>query len=166
MSKTQAITYKGRSFWAFDAALAVWLGAFIDEAARLGLEREGGWEERLQDWRWVGTVGDIGIDLDELDTTRDMARFLQVAAAASRGLRALGTLPGQETVTRVLVDHPTRAARYGRVQSIDAEPIARLGDAMINLIDGTLPAAPARTWWLFGSADQGTISMRPEAEPG
>jgi hypothetical protein len=52
------------------------------------------------------------------------------------------------------------------VHSIDAEPIARLGDAMINLIDGTLPAVPARTWWFFGSADQETISMRPDAEPG
>src|SRR6266540_4111889 len=40
-------------------------------------------------------------------------------------------------------------------------PIAELGEAIIQLLQGTLPPPPAGTWWSFGfSGGPGTVAMR------
>ena len=59
----------------------------------------------------------------------------------------MGVLDGHTVIWR-----PARA--------VATTPIAELGDAIIGLIRGSLPAPPDGTWWLFGlPGEPRTIKM-------
>jgi hypothetical protein len=48
--------------------------------------------------------------------------------------------------------------------SVAAESAIRLGRAIIQLLDGSLPQAPSETWWYFGTEDAPrTLAKREEA---
>jgi hypothetical protein len=67
----------------------------------------------------------------------------------------------------MLDENPTNAERYRADEAVDAEPIAVLGAAIIDLVMGRLPQPEPGTSWAFGFERQPTfISMRPGAPPG
>jgi hypothetical protein len=48
---------------------------------------------------------------------------------------------------------------------VSTAPIVELGEALIKLLDGTLPRAPEGTWWAFGWTTFRTFEMR-DTGPG
>ena len=161
MTQTQSVSFDGRRFWAWDAALAVWLIAMMDEARRRGLDARPSWKAYIDWWEIVAIVSDYGLRLDEIQEG-DLADFRCLAVTVNSTLAARATLPAEEIIQRLIKGKSTNADRYGEVDEIDAAPIARLGRAIVDLIDGSLPQPPPNDQWLFGTANSWATVRGPK----
>jgi len=58
-------------------------------------------------------------------------------------------------------------SRWRPAAAVETEPIAELGEAVIQLLRGTLPPPPPGTWWYFAlSGGPQTVAMRDPASLG
>jgi hypothetical protein len=78
---------------------------------------------------------------------------------ANRRLAARGTITAVEVAAWNVLDGDTIDLRGAQV--VDLAPVIELGQATIQLVQGTLPPAPAGTWWLYGfPGGPHTVTMR------
>jgi hypothetical protein len=90
-----------------------------------------------------------------------LAETVRVADAGRR-LRRRGSITRAEASRWQVLDD--EAVIWRGADAVDTAPIAELGDAIVELVRGTLPSPPPGTWWFFG-VDDGprTIGVAPEA---
>lgn len=160
MSKTQAVEYKGNKFWAFDAALAVWLAELISIAEGRQLQNDQWWAKQIHNWKVWSITADFGFSFPD-DWSQDQEDlFLELAEKTNETLRLRKQLDAQEVANRKVTivndqnisnDEITSAERYRRQETVDVLPIVSLGEAIVQLIRGTLQPAPKGTWWFYGS---------------
>lgn len=158
MSKLVSVEFVGNGFWAYDVSLSILLAEMIGVA-----------EETSELPRWlVGVLGklrvhavvpDLLLDLDfGLDEAQLDAFLTLLNDAKGRLLRRKIVTAGEAAEWRVLEDHKVL---WRGADKVATAPIAELGEAMIQLIRGTIQVAPSGTWWCFGVEDgPRTIPMR------
>jgi hypothetical protein len=165
MSKTTLVQFRGRSLWAFDVSLSILLAELIDTAEALGPQQRPPWlAGAVPKLRVHAAVGDLlfGPDLGLEDGQLD--ELIALMAQATRRLRQRRSVTAAEAAQwRVLDDHPVL---WRSAAAVDTAPIAELGEAIIQLLQGTLPPPPPGTWWYFGlSEGPRTIAMRGPTSP-
>ena len=112
---------------------------------------------------------DLHLALDQLSTSSApistyWQQFLElltdVLSEAAARLRSRTVITAADAATWQLT--PGQTVIWRGAAELPTQPIAELADAMIALIDGTLPTPPAHTWWLYGHLDGiQTVQMKP-----
>ncbi|MFT3899790.1 MAG: hypothetical protein QM728_06045 [Gordonia sp. (in: high G+C Gram-positive bacteria)] len=146
MSRTVPV-FRGESlFWALDAALAVWLFGFLDGAQERRLEDDPWWAERLHSWQVTAIVGGTSVfDLPEEWVDDRLETFTTLALDSVASLREQDELDTALLAKRLVFgDATTSASRYHqrKQETVATEPIALLGEALVDLAHGTLPPPP------------------------
>jgi len=164
MSRTQFIEYRGRGFWAHDVSLGVFLKHLIDVAADHGAASGSQWlTEAIPTWRRVAVISDFGLNLNGKWTEAQLAAFLNLIDDTCASLDKRDGISVDEIRSwRILNDVgiSTRGMDMVRIG-----PVVQLGRAITALVNGSLPAAPACTWWLYGIENgPGTVRKRSDAE--
>ena len=158
MSKTQAVTYTDRGFWAYDVAAGVFLKYLID-AAQASREANTPWlSEAVSSWRVWAVVTDFGLRLDGNWSANQRKTFAALAEEACAALATRDSIPAEEIVSWPFVDD-LRIHPRGEKEVLTA-PVVELGRAIIALLSGELPQAPKGEAWLFGTeTGRSTIRM-------
>ena len=164
MSQTQFVEYRQNGFWAYDVALAVFLKHLIDVAAEQSLEHEKTWLAAVvQQCRVTAGVNSYGLALGEDWSAPQLAAFIRLAREACVRIGRRESFSATEMEAWSILEGEGVFARgAGEVLS---RPIVELGQAIVKLIEGELPAAPAGTAWCYGApSGRCTIAMRPTGE--
>lgn len=159
MSKTQAVTYADRGFWAYDVAAGVFLKYLIDAAQES--EAKTPWlSDAVSSWRVWAVISDFGLTLDRNWSADQRKKFIALAEEACAALASRDYIPAKEIVSWPFVDD-LRIDPRGAKELLTA-PVVELGRAIIALIRGELPEAPKGEAWIFGApTGRSTIRMDP-----
>ena len=157
MSKSQAVTFGHKGFWAYDVFAGVFLKHLID-AAQESTEANADWPAKaVSNWRvWAVLGGDLGLPLDEHWTLEQQATFIALAEHACTTLATRELISQEEIVSWPFVDDLRIDTRGDQV--VPTAPIVELGRAIIALIRDELPEAPKGEAWFFGSETR-TVRM-------
>ena len=163
MSRTTPVGLHGREMWAYDESLALVLAEVIrDVEGRSAEHRPTWWPGVAPDLRFHAAVNDHYVDLDlglDAGAREELARLF--TAAADRLLDRRVFTAEEAAGWKVLDDLPV--IFRGR-DEVETAPIAELGHALADLIRGTLPSPPPRTWWYYGApGGRRTIGMADSA---
>jgi hypothetical protein len=160
MSRTQSVSYAGRSFWAYDVALGVLLKHMIDAANQSDVPKSSTWlSEQVAWWRQVAAIGaTCGMDIKEQWSSDQVSCFASVVLSACRMLSERQSIPDAEIVAWPIWKDchlHTRGAK-----EVSTAPVVELGEAIVALVNDILPPAPNGTWWYFGlPSGRDTIEM-------
>jgi hypothetical protein len=167
MSKTKAVMFSGRGFWAYDESLSIWLGKFVLETEKR--DRADALATFVKMARLAATVPDYGLNLGELLNPTDLDLFLEIAGVVTDGIRTGGPIAAVDLATIRILDDLSLLFR-GLPEDgkyFDAEPIASVGDAITGLVRRTLRSPPDRSWWVVGfPGGTSTIGMYPSDVTG
>ncbi len=162
MSQTQFVSYRGRGFWAYDVALAIFLKHLIDAADPLTRSSEYAWlDEAASAWRVVVGVGDYSLQIDETWSAAQLNVFRNLANEACRSIGAHDKFTDAEIAAWPPILDKERIFTRG-VTEVSTVPIVELGTAIIALLDGSLPNSPAGTQWMYGTPDGRTALGTPD----
>ncbi|MFC7546879.1 hypothetical protein [Plantactinospora sp. GCM10030261] len=151
MSRTVAVRFGGRWFWAYDVSL----GVLLLEAVHVGLEMP---PERLprraadvlEDLRvHARLLATIGFALDQKGWDTRERDFVQtLVAEAGRRFRERGVITAADASRRYLIDGEPFFLRGA--SQVDGAVVADLADAILRLVRGELPPTPEpdRRWYL------------------
>jgi hypothetical protein len=160
VSKTKSVGLYGRrppyrpdprrEIWVYDAALSVLLAQVIRTVEELPPARRPAWWASCEgDLRIQATISDFFFDLHlglEDDQREEFARLLEDAAACLLKQRAFTA--DEAAGWRVLDD---LTVIFRGTEPEDTGPVAELGQALADLIRGTLPAPPPNMLWFYGA---------------
>jgi hypothetical protein len=160
VSKTGTVEFGGRGFWAYDVSLSIMLVETIRVGEELPSGQRPSWlSDALDQLRVLAVVSDLGFVIDMNWPTDGVDLLITLIAEANRRLAARGTITAVEVATWNVLDGDTIDLRGAQV--VDLAPVVELGQAMIQLVQGTLPPAPGGTWWLYGfAAGPRMVAMR------
>lgn len=160
VSKTQAVTYTDRGFWAYDVAVGVFLKYLIG-AAQANEGANTPWlSEAVSSWRIWAVVSDFGLTLDAKWSADQRKTLIALAEEACAALATRDSIPAEEIISWPFVDdlriHPRGA------NEVTTAPVVELGRAIIALLCGELPEAPKGEAWIFGTPS-GRSTLRMDA---
>jgi hypothetical protein len=152
MSKTHFVEFRGQGFWAFDAVSGIFLKHLVDVAESRIADRHEPWlTEAVSHWRFNAVCGDCGLFLDENWSAEQVQLVRELATAACNLLSKRREISAEEMSSWSLFDGEGVFPRgYASITTASA---VRLGRAIIQLLDGSLPESPRGTWWFFGTED-------------
>jgi hypothetical protein len=162
MSQTLYVDFRGNGFWAFDAISAVFLKHLTDAASQQ-TERPGHeWlSEAIKRWRVNAVFSCFGLFLDDSWSPEQIATFTSIATEACEALSLRQQIPAEEIESWEMVDGERCFARG--LPAISTASAIRLGRAVIELVNGTLPQTGPGTWWFFTTEnDPRTIRKRED----
>jgi hypothetical protein len=164
VSQTQFVEYRQSGFWAYDVALAIFLKHLIDVAEEQSFEHEETWlGEAVKWWRVVAGVNSYGLAISENWSASQIAVFVRLARDACVRIGRHESFMATEMEAWSILDGRGVFARGA--SEVLSGPIVELGEAIVALIEGKLPAAPAGEVWLYGTpAGRRTIAMRSTGE--
>ena len=152
MSKTLYVGFRGRGFWALDVVSGIFLKHLIDAAALCVAARREPWlSVAVEHWRFNAVVCDCGFFLDDDWSGEQVQAVRELATAACNMLSNRSAISAEEMSSWPLLDGTGVSPRG--CASIAMESVIRLGQAVIQLLDGSLPEAPPGAWWFFGAED-------------
>ena len=162
MSSKQFVEFRGNGFWAYDVVLGVFLKHLIDAAtSRLDPIPDAWLSDAVASWRVVAAISDYGLSLDGTWSPQQLDTFTELADEACNALSWRDEIPAEEIETWEMVEGVRCFARG--LPAVKTASAIRLGRAIIQLIDGTLPEAPPGTSWFFATDENPrTIQMRDE----
>ena len=151
VSQTKFVRYGQGGFWAYDVALGVFLKHLIDVAEeRSVLEPEERWlGEAVQSWRVVVYVNDYGLVLGKAWSAPQIATFVTLAREACARIGRRASFSATEMESWSILDGEGVFARGA--SEVLSGPILELGEAIVALVEGELPAAPVGTTWCYGA---------------
>jgi hypothetical protein len=149
MSKITTISYRGRKIYAYDIGRGVLLAEIARVAEESPAVNQYPWlAERLRTLRVRVLVDDYEFSLDA-DWPDEQELLVELIATANQRLADRKVITAQEAMEwRVLDNHvlPWRGS-----EPEPTAPIVDIGDAIIQLIRGTLPPDPSDgRHWCFG----------------
>jgi hypothetical protein len=105
--------------------------------------------------------GDLGLYLDEAWSDEQLATFTGLARKACEELSKRDKIPADEIQSWPMGDIGRCFARG--LPYVTTASAIRLGEAIIKLVNGTLPEPAPGTWWFFATEDSGeTLGKRVE----
>ncbi len=162
VSKTQYVSYRDRGFWADDVALGVLLKHLIDFAEPRVAGSDADWlTKAVSWWRVVAGLGggSYGLEIDQAWSPKQLAVFVDLMNQACDLLEQREKFTAEEITAWPILDDMRLSPRGAK--EIFTAPIVELGRAIVALVNGSLPEAPAGTWWIFGTPEgRGTIRKR------
>lgn len=162
MSQTLFVHWHDDGFWVFDAVSAVFLKHLIDAATAYLEQHDEPWlRNAIPQWRFNAVCGDFGIFLDESWSIAQIATFTELARQACGALSKREKIPAEEIQSWQMIAGDNGRCFARGLPFITTASANRLGEAIINLINGTMPETPPGTWWLFATEDSdSTIRKR------
>jgi hypothetical protein len=160
MSQTQFIEFGDRGFWAYDVILQVLLKHLIDVAVAMPEASEGQWlAAAIPTWRRTASISDYGFCIDKMWTERQLTVFVGLIDKTCSLLAQRDGIPAEE-ITRWKILGDLRIFTRG-MSIVPTKPVVQLGEAIRALVNGSLPAAPVGTMWLYTTRDNPeTIRIR------
>ena len=125
--------------------------------------KRSGLPQRCNGARVVACVNSYGLAIGEDWSAPQIATFVKLAREACVRIGRRESFSATEMAEWSILEGEGVFARgAGEVQS---GPIVELGEAIVSLIEGELPAAPVGTRWFYGTpSGRCTIAMRPTGE--
>jgi hypothetical protein len=153
MSKTLYVEFRGHGFWAFDVVSGIFLKHLVDVTLPCPESQCESWlAEAVESWRATAVISDLGLLLDASWSAEQIRMVTNLANAACDLLSKRREISAEEMLSWQLLDGEGVFPRG--LQSVAGESVVRLGRAIIQLLDGSLPEAPPGTWWFFGTEDE------------
>jgi hypothetical protein len=162
VSATVPVECGGRGIWARHVSLSLLSYEFL--AAAPDTEGMPWLADLLEQLQVVGRVGgDLCLDLN-LGLDDEQRKILSgMIEDAMRRLERRGVITAAEAAGMQLA--PGDPVIWRGEDRVATTPIVELGGALIALMAGTLPSAPAGTWWSIGW-DGGWQTIRMREAPG
>lgn len=149
---TSFVDYRGRGFWTRDAALETVLGLLVAELQPLS-ERDDTLSAILDSWTLQATVGFTGCVSPDLDEKLADPKLRSLVTAGLR--HVLYGLPADGLVNAAgpgFIERAERVTDGGpwRCPSALATWVTEVSKALLDLIEGELPATPDDFWFIDG----------------
>lgn len=163
MSRSKYINFRDNGFWVYDVTSSVFLKYLIDAAnERLASDADLWLREVIQQWRVSAAISDLSHYTDDQWSQSQIDTVIEICRIATASIRSRGDIPAAEVESWPILDDQRIFARGH--DPIPCEPVGRLGDAFVALLQNTLPAPPERHWWFFTLGDKvDTIAMRADS---
>lgn len=163
MSKLLYITFRGDGFWAYDVASSVFLKFLIDAASeRVSAGADHWLVDAVHNWRISAVISELAHYADDEWSQSQINTVIELSQVATEKIRCGGDIPASEIEAWPILDSQRIFARGH--DPVPCEPVARLGDAFIALLQNALPKPPQGQWWFFTlKANADTIPMRADA---
>jgi hypothetical protein len=152
MSRTVPAEYRNFHFWAYDVSLSVLLAEMIAVAE----SRPCPWSAAiLPELRVHAVVGaDFHLPLDAWAGDHE-EEFVALVTAACARLAPRGAITAAEAARWEVLDGNTVIWR-GR-DRLDVRQVVALGEAVVDIIRGVHPPAPAGKAWFLGTNEPGQL---------
>lgn len=163
MPRSLYINFRHNGFWVYDVPSSVFLKFLIDAASdRLASGTDEWLSDAVQHWRVSAVIPDLSHYVDDEWSQSQIDTVLELCRSATNAIRSGGDIPAREIESWPILDDQ-RIFTRGH-DPVPCEPVARLGEAFIALLQNTLPEPPERHWWFF-TLDENvhTIPMRADA---
>ncbi|MEV4624856.1 hypothetical protein AB0J90_01005 [Micromonospora sp. NPDC049523] len=152
MSRTATVSFGDRYFWTYDVSLSILVAETVAVAEELPSGHRPPWlAEMLTDLRVTAVVTDSGLSIGDGWPAEQVERFVGWVAEAGRRLAVRGTITEAEAYAWKVLDDHTVAWR-GEA-TVDTGPVVQLAEAVIALVNGTLPPPPDGHSWFYGLPD-------------
>lgn len=160
MTKTSYVRYRDNGFWAYDVAGSVFLWFLIDAANKqLSSHGEQWLKDMVHHWRVAAVITEMANYTDSDWTASQLDLVIQLSRHAVDAIRSHGDFAAADVQSWQVLDEQRIFARGH--DPIPAEPVARLGEAFIQLLQGQLPVPPDQHWWFYTlEAETDTIQMQ------
>ena len=134
-------------FWAYDVPLSIFLKFLIDAAdERLALGIDQWLVEATYDWRVnIAVGGSIALTIDEEWSQNQIDTIIELCRTAITAIRLSGDLPAREIESWPIIDD-SRIFTRGH-DPVPCEPVARLGEVFVSLLQNKLPKPPEGNYW-------------------
>jgi hypothetical protein len=162
MSKTLFIKFRGRGFWAYDVTFSVLMKHLIDAAGAHPSCVEPWLAEATWRWRVDAVICDLGMYLNDAWTPPQLATVIELLTRACEALSLRDEISREEIEGWVLLDDGRTQPRLWTrgAESVRTTPIVRMGEAIIAVLRGALPEAPAGHWWFYVDKDEPSTLKR------
>jgi hypothetical protein len=162
MSKTLFVHWRDDGFWVFDVVSAVFLKHLIDAATSYLEHHDEPWlRDAIPRWRFNAVCGDLGLFLDESWSVEQLGIFTGLARQACDALSKRERIPADEIQSWQMIDGDDGRCFARGEPFVTTASAIRLGEAIIKLVNGTLPEPPPGTWWFFATEKSGaTLGKR------
>jgi len=162
MSKSKFVAYGDRGFWAYDVALGVFLKHLIDTAEPLVGSQDNDWlKDAISEWRIVAVVDPYGLEINRNWSPTQLDVFVNLVGQACNSLAERKAIGFVEIHRWPILDEYSLDTRGA--SEVETGPVVELGQAILGLIDGSLPDPPLGSLWFFGWPEgRTTILMRNE----
>jgi hypothetical protein len=159
MSQTTYINFRGNGFWAYDVVSSVFLRFMINAAIERTAANTDEWlNDTLENWRVNAVTPDLGFYLDDDWPHTKIATVVELCQRAAETIRIGGDISASDVESWPILDE-LRIFPRG-YDPVPAEPVARFGDAVVALLENTLPKPPGRHAWFFTLGENvGTIAL-------
>jgi hypothetical protein len=161
------VDYRGRGFWTRDAALETVLALLVAELQPLSRPGDA-LSALLDEWALQASVGFMGCVSPGLDQNLTDPDLVSAVTAALR--HVLARLPADGLVTADDPDFAQRAQRVSEGQwrspSALAAWVAEVSKALLELIEGDLPATPDDFWFVDGTGRRKRPRLGRDTGPG
>ena len=147
MTRTQFVEYADQGFWAYDVALGIFLKHLIDAAEANSKTHEPWLEKAVSWWREVACISLYCLRLDDHVPEGQRRAFIALVESACEQLARRETITAEEVASWPLFKDETNMTRGQR--DVPTAPLIELGRAIIAVVSGTLPEAPAGTCWYY-----------------
>jgi hypothetical protein len=163
MSRSLYINFRNKGFWAYDVPSSVFLKFLIDAATdRLASGTDQWLGGAIKNWRISAAISDLSHYADDEWSPPQVDTVIELCRTATNAIRGRGDIPAREIESWPILDDQRMFTRGH--DPVPCEPVARLGDAFIALLQDTLPEPPERHWWFFTlDENTDTIAMRSDA---
>src|SRR5262245_54930801 len=109
--------------------------------------------EAVRQWRFNAVCGDLGLFLYDAWTSQQTETVSRLARQVCDSLSTREDILVDEIESwQMLEGNDLRCFARG-LPAVTTASAIRLGEAIIQLIDGTLPEPPPGTWWFFATED-------------
>ena len=148
MSQTLSVHFRDTSFWAYDVVSSVFLKFLIDAAnGQITGDSDHWLAEPIEQWRVNAVISDFGFFLDDSWSQSQIDVVIDLCRKAAGAIRSRESIPAMEIESWPMVDDQ-RIFTRGH-DPVLSEPVAQFGEAVIALLENTLPKPPEDHWWLF-----------------
>ena len=160
MTRTAFVKHGGNGFWVYDVAGSVFLWFLIKVANKqLELHDEPWLRDSIQRWRVSAVVTELAHYADNDWTTSQVDTVIQLSQHAIEAIRLHGDFAASDAQSWPVLDDKRIFARGH--DPIPAEPVARLGEAYVQLLQGELPPQLDQHAWFFSLEPEiDTLKMR------
>lgn len=164
MTSTLFVEFRDDGFWVYEPVSAVFLKHLIDEArSYLGCHDEAWLSEAVEGWRISAVIPDLGFYMDDSWSREQIDTLTALTRAACEALSKRDKIPAKEIESWQMVDDLRCFARG--LSAVMTASAIQLGEALIRLVNGTLPEPPPGTAWFFTPEGCTTIPMKEMSFP-
>ncbi len=160
MSKSVYVGFRDQGFWAFDVIVSILLKHLVEVAEPKVADNQ--WlAEVVHQWR-VGTVipDSCGVNLDDNWSDEQVEVIVLLFEETCKMLQEQDNITAEQIAQWQLLDAMQIFCRG--IPVFSAKSIVDLCEAIILMLCGRLPPAPAGTWWWYGVEDHPRTIPRRE----